>query len=122
MKQKSKSIMGDALVQSVKKLSPRVQIKNPVMFVVYIGAIFVTILYILGFAGLREAAPWYVLTIALILWFTVLFANVAEAIAEGRGRAQADSLKKARRDVPAKKLKLAEENAPCEEVFSNDLC
>ncbi|MEG2625320.1 MAG: potassium-transporting ATPase subunit KdpB [Christensenella sp.] len=121
MKQKSKSIMGDALVQSVKKLSPRVQIKNPVMFVVYIGAIFVTILYILGFAGLREAAPWYVLTIALILWFTVLFANVAEAIAEGRGRAQADSLKKARRDVPAKKLELAEENAPYEEVFSNDL-
>ncbi len=121
MKEKRQSIMGDAMVQSFKKLSPRVQVKNPVMFVVYIGAIFVTVLYFLGFAGLREEAPWYVLTIALILWFTVLFANVAEAIAEGRGRAQASSLKKARRDVIAKKLEHADVNAPFAEVVSNDL-
>lgn len=121
MKENKQSILGDALIQSFKKLSPRVQFKNPVMFVVYIGAIFVTVLYFLGFAGLREEAPWYVLTIALILWFTVLFANIAEAVAEGRGRAQASSLKKARRDVCAKRLERAEFDSPYEDVISNDL-
>ena len=121
VKNRSKSIGKDAFVQSLKKLAPRTQIKNPVMFVVYVGAIFVTALYFLGFAGMREEAPWYVLTIAVILWATVLFANIAEAVAEGRGRAQADSLKKARRDVVAKRLKTADANAPYEEVLSKDL-
>lgn len=87
-KKTNHSIGRDAFAQSFKKLAPRTQIKNPVMFVVYIGAIFVTVLYFLGFAGMREEAPWYVLTIAVILWATVLFANVAEAVAE-RARARA---------------------------------
>lgn len=120
-KMTKRSIGRDALVQSLKKLSPRTQIKNPVMFIVYIGAIFVTALYFLGFAGIREEAPWYVLTISVILWATVLFANIAEAVAEGRGRAQADSLKKARRDVAAKKLKTADVNSEYTEVLSKDL-
>ncbi|MEH6995627.1 potassium-transporting ATPase subunit B, partial [Neobacillus drentensis] len=102
-----KSIFNDALRQSFVKLSPRVQLKNPVMLVVYIGAIFTTFLYILSFMGIKDENSWYTLAIALILWFTVLFANFAESIAEGRGRAQADSLRSAKKDVKAKKLKSA---------------
>ena len=79
----------DAVKQSFKKLSPRVQIKNPVMFVVYIGAILTSALWMLSFAGIRDESAGYTFAIAMILWFTVLFANFAEAIAEGRGRAQA---------------------------------
>lgn len=123
MKEKSlnKGIFADATRQSFVKLAPRVQIKNPVMFVVYVGAIFTTTLYLLAFAGIRDEAAGYTLAIALILWFTVLFANFAEAIAEGRGRAQADSLRKARKDVKAKKLKSAANVDDFEEVLSNSL-
>ena len=105
MKQNGTGLFADALRQSLAKLSPRVQIKNPVMLVVYLGAILTTALYLLSFAGIRDEGAGYTLAIALILWFTVLFANFAEAIAEGRGRAQANSLRKARRDVVARKLK-----------------
>ena len=111
----------DAVSQSFKKLSPRVQIKNPVMFVVYIGAILTSALWILSFAGIRDENPGYTCAIALILWFTVLFANFAEAIAEGRGRAQADTLKKSRRDVKTKKLKSPYSIDDYDEVFSNTL-
>ena len=107
-KKSKKYIFADALRQSFAKLSPRVQVRNPVMLVVYIGALLTTILYILSFAGIRDENAGYTRTIALILWFTVLFANFAEAIAEGRGRAQADTLRKARKDVKAKKLKSAD--------------
>ena len=85
-KAKNKGIWLDSLKQSFTKLSPRVQIKNPVMFVVYIGAIMTTALYILSFLEIRDESGAYTLAITLILWFTVLFANFAEAIAEGRGR------------------------------------
>ncbi|MEA4854168.1 MAG: potassium-transporting ATPase subunit KdpB [Christensenella sp.] len=121
VKKTKQPVMRDALVQSLKKLAPGTQIKNPVMFIVYIGAIFVTALYFLGFAGIQEEPAWYVLTIAVLLWATVLFANIAEAIAEGRGRAQANSLKKARRDVLAKKILQVDPKAPVEEVLSKDL-
>jgi K+-transporting ATPase ATPase B chain len=114
-------MIADALRQSLKKLSPRVQIRNPVMFVVYVGAILTTVLYFLSFAGIQDESAGYVLAIALILWFTVLFANFAEAIAEGRGRAQADSLRSARRDVKAKKLKFAANVEEYTEVLSNAL-
>lgn len=117
----NKNIFVDALQQSFVKLSPRVQVKNPVMFVVYIGAILTTVLYLLTFAGIRDESPSYTLTIAFILWFTVLFANFAEAIAEGRGRAQADSLRSARKDVKAKKLKSASNVEDYTEVLSNTL-
>ncbi|EMH2605418.1 potassium-transporting ATPase subunit KdpB [Listeria innocua] len=114
-------IWKDALIQSMKKLSPKLQVKNPVMLIVYVGAILATSLYFLGFFGISDEKAGYTLAIALILWFTVLFANFAEAIAEGRGRAQADSLKMARKDVLARKLKNLEDKSDVIEVASNDL-
>lgn len=116
-----KGIWKDALIQSTKKLSPKLQVKNPVMLLVYVGAILATGLYFLGFWGISDEKAGYTLAIALILWFTVLFANFAEAIAEGRGRAQADSLKLARKDVLARKLKTASDKSDVIEVASNDL-
>ncbi|MBF2589104.1 potassium-transporting ATPase subunit KdpB [Listeria marthii] len=114
-------IWKDALIQSMKKLSPKLQVKNPVMLLVYVGAILATSLYFLGFFGISDEKSGYTLAIALILWFTVLFANFAEAIAEGRGRAQADSLKMARKDVLARKLKHLDDKSDVVEVASNDL-
>lgn len=111
----------DAIKQSFVKLSPRIQMKNPVMLVVYIGSIMTTGLYILNFFGISDENASYTLAIALILWFTVLFANFAEAIAEGRGRAQANSLRSARKDVKAKKLKLQDNHDDYIEVLSNML-
>lgn len=116
-----KSIFVDALKQSFLKLSPGVQVRNPVMLVVYIGAILTTALYFLSFAGLKDENAGYTLAISLILWFTVLFANFAEAIAQGRGRAQADSLRSARKDVKARKLKSVSDTEDFTEVLSNTL-
>ncbi|MBC1863932.1 potassium-transporting ATPase subunit KdpB [Listeria welshimeri] len=116
-----KGIWKDALIQSTKKLSPKLQVKNPVMLLVYVGAILATSLYFLGFFGISDEKSGYTLAIALILWFTVLFANFAESIAEGRGRAQADSLKMARKDVLARKLKHIDDKTDVIEVASNDL-
>lgn len=122
MKEKNnKDILIDAVKQAIVKLSPRVQVKNPVMLVVYIGAILTSGLFILTFTGIEDENSGYTFVIALILWFTVLFANFAEAIAEGRGRAQANSLKNARRDVKAKKLKSASNINEYEEILSNTL-
>ncbi|MEL4106647.1 potassium-transporting ATPase subunit KdpB [Oscillospiraceae bacterium WX1] len=114
-------IYADAIVQSFKKLTPVVQIKNPVMFVVYIGAFLTTALWLLTFVGIRDESTGYTLAIALILWFTVLFANFAEAIAEGRGRAQADTLRKSRKDVKTRKLKSSCNPDDYEEVISSTL-
>ncbi|WP_286910561.1 potassium-transporting ATPase subunit KdpB [Clostridium sp. UBA1652] len=123
MKEKStnKDIFNDSLKQSFLKLSPKIQVKNPVMLVVYIGAIFTTVLYFLSFTGVKDESSGYTLTISLILWITVLFANFAEAIAEGRGRAQADSLRSSRKDVKAKKLKSKNNLQDYTEVLSNTL-
>ncbi|SHK98385.1 K+-transporting ATPase ATPase B chain [Anaerocolumna jejuensis DSM 15929] len=123
MKEKSldKNILLDALAQSFKKLDPRVQVHNPVMLVVYIGAVFTTVLFILSFAGIRDESAGYTFTISIILWFTSLFANFAEAIAEGRGRAQAQSLRSARKDVKAKKLASETDVSQYTEVLSNSL-
>ena len=111
----------DAVRQSFAKLMPYVQIKNPVMFVVYVGAMMTTALFFLHFTGIEDESTGYVLVIALLLWFTVLFANFAEATAEGRGRAQAESLRSARKDVKAKKLKAAANVNDYTEVLSNTL-
>ncbi|AWW28607.1 potassium-transporting ATPase subunit KdpB [Acetobacterium sp. KB-1] len=116
-----KDILMDAIRQSVTKLSPRIQLKNPVMFVVFIGAIMTTVLYFLSFAKINDEGAGYTLAIALILWFTVLFANFAEAIAEGRGRAQADSLRSARKDVTARKLKSPSDLEVYTEISSSSL-
>ncbi|MDF2886253.1 MAG: K+-transporting ATPase, subunit [Lacrimispora sp.] len=117
----NKNIFADALKQSFVKLAPGIQVKNPVMLVVYIGAILTTALYFLSFMGVKDENGGYILAISLILWFTVLFANFAEAIAEGRGRAQADTLRKARKDVRARKLKSAGNADEYTEVLSAEL-
>ncbi|WP_306299784.1 potassium-transporting ATPase subunit KdpB [Caballeronia sordidicola] len=101
------AIVLPAIADSFKKLSPRTQLRNPVMFCVYIGSILTTVLWFAALAGQAEAPAGFILAIALWLWFTVLFANFAEALAEGRSKAQAASLRSAKRDVMAKKL-----NAP----------
>ncbi len=102
---------GPIIVQAIKdsfaKLDPRVQIRNPVMFVVYVGGILTSLLFVYAAAGRGEEPAGAILAIALWLWFTVLFANFAEAMAEGRGKAQADTLRKARKDASAKKLREA---------------
>src|SRR5262245_64112458 len=92
------------MVESVKKLHPRHQIRNPVMFVVAIGSVLTTVLLFQALFGKGEAPVWFILAVSLWLWFTVLFANFAEAMAEGRGKAQAESLRSARREMNAKKL------------------
>lgn len=121
MNHNKSNIVGDAMKQSFVKLSPRIQVKNPVMLVVYIGAVLTTALFLLSFTGIKDENAGFTLAIALILWFTVLFANFAEAVAEGRGRAQANSLKSARKDVKAKKLKSAINRNDYTEVLSNTL-
>jgi K+-transporting ATPase ATPase B chain len=98
------SLVKPAIVDSFKKLSPRTQWRNPVMFVVYVGSILTTGLWIQSLGGHGEASSGFILGIALWLWFTVLFANFAEALAEGRSKAQAASLRSAKKNVVAKKL------------------
>ncbi len=98
------SLVRRAIRESFVKLNPRTQVKNPVMFVVFIGSILTTFLGFQAIAGQGEASASFILWISVWLWFTVLFANFAEAMAEGRGKAQADSLRSAKKDVPAKKL------------------
>jgi K+-transporting ATPase ATPase B chain len=97
-------IVRGAIAASFRKLDPRHMVRNPVMFVVEVGSLLTTVLWILALAGRGEASPGFILAISLWLWFTVLFANFAEAMAEGRGKAQAENLRKARRDIVAKKL------------------
>ncbi|CZQ89148.1 potassium-transporting ATPase subunit KdpB [Trichococcus collinsii] len=117
----SKDILLDAVKQSFKKLSPKIQVRNPVMLVVYLGAIFTTILFFLSLTGTKDESSGYTFIITLILWFTVLFGNFAEAIAEGRGRAQADTLRSARSDVQAKRLLTKEDHDTFEWVISSSL-
>ena len=93
-----------AILEAFKKLNPRHQVRNPVMFVTEVGSLLTTILWIQALVGKGEAPTGFIGTIAIWLWFTVLFANFSEALAEGRGKAQAESLRKARQDTPAKKL------------------
>jgi K+-transporting ATPase ATPase B chain len=97
-------LVGPALADSFRKLDPRLQWRNPVMFVVYVGSVLVTALWIEALRGSGEAAPGFILSIALWLWFTVLFANFAEALAEGRSKAQARALRGLKKETWAKKL------------------
>ena len=100
------AIIFPALKESFRKLDPRHQIRNPVMFVVEIGSILTTGLWLQSLGGHGEAPGGFIIAISLWLWFTVIFANFAEAMAEGRGKAQAANLRKARQDTPAKRLRL----------------
>ncbi len=117
----TKEILLDAVKQAFKKLTVKVQVRNPVMFVVYLGAIVSSILYVLSLGGIQDEGSGYTFTITLILWFTVLFGNFAESIAEGRGRAQADTLRSARTEVKAKKLKRKDDHKDFEIVISSAL-
>src|SRR5882672_5524122 len=98
-------IVGPAVKDSFRKLHPRTMVRNPVMFVVYVGSFLTTGLFIQALVGRGEAPAGFILGVAVWLWFTVLFANFAEAMAEGRGKAQAAALRNTRRTTTAKKLK-----------------
>ena len=99
------SIVRPAVWESFRKLSPREVIRNPVMFVVEVGALLTTIQFFRDIGAAHPSAPlWFTGLVSLWLWFTVVFANFAEAVAEGRGKAQAASLRKMRKEVEARKL------------------
>jgi K+-transporting ATPase ATPase B chain len=93
-----------AIVLSFTRLAPRYQLRNPVMFTVFVGAVITTILFVNNFYAPTGEPSWFIGAVSFWLWFTVIFANFAESVAEGRGRAEAESLKSARRDIQAKKL------------------
>ncbi|HJV67894.1 potassium-transporting ATPase subunit KdpB [Ideonella sp.] len=115
------ALVRPAVVDAFKKLDPRVQWRNPVMFVVYIGSIITTALFAQAIFGKGEAPAGFVLAIALWLWFTVLFANFAEALAEGRSKAQAASLRSLKKQTWAKKLEEPRHGAKWHPIESSDL-
>jgi K+-transporting ATPase ATPase B chain len=115
------TIVLQAIAASFRKLTPQRQVRNPVMFVVYVGSILTTLLFIQALVGKGEAPAWFIFWVSVWLWFTVLFANFAEAMAEGRGKAQAASLRKARRDLQAKRLSRADRSARYETVSASTL-
>lgn len=106
-----KDMMGRAVRGSFAKLDPRVQIQNPVMFLVWLSAVMTSVLVVASIFGVRDAGvpTYYVVAIAVILWLTDLFSNFAEALAEGRGKAQADSLRAAKKDVEAHRIESVED-------------
>lgn len=106
-----KDMMGRAVRDSFAKLDPRVQIQNPVMFLVWISAVMTSVLAVASIFGVQDAGvpTYYVVAIAVILWLTDLFSNFAEALAEGRGKAQADSLRAAKKDVEAHRIESVED-------------
>jgi K+-transporting ATPase ATPase B chain len=115
------ALIGPAIAAAFRKLSPRQQFRNPVMFVVFVCSVLTTGLWVQALAGHGEAPTGFIFWVALWLWFTLLFANFAEAIAEGRGKAQAQALRSARRDVMAKKLRAPERTAATVFTPANEL-
>lgn len=115
------AIVRAAMLDSFRKLDPRVQVKNPVMFTVYIGSMLTTVLFLQALFGHGEAPTGFILAISLWLWFTVLFANFAEAMAEGRGKAQAATLRQARAETPARRLAGESRDSASESVSSTAL-
>lgn len=118
---REKGVFKRALKDSFFKFSPKYQVQNPIMLLVYISALLTTLLWGLSWFGIKDAASGFTLAISLILWFTVLFANFAESIAEGRGKAQADSLRAAKKDVAATRLKRLDDFEDTEMVSSSAL-
>ncbi len=126
MSKRQKSLFDPRIVRgaakdSFRKLHPRVMVRNPVMFVVYIGSLLTTGLFVQALVGRGEAPAGFILAVAVWLWFTVLFANFAEAMAEGRGKAQAAALRQTRRTTVAKKLQEPRFESPRTEIPSPDL-
>lgn len=99
-----RAMMVRAVKDSFRKLRPKTQLLNPVMLLVYASAILTTVLWAISLFGVKDAPSGYTAAVAVILWFTVLFANFAESVAEGRGKAQADSLREAKKDVEAYRI------------------
>ncbi|MBF0524487.1 MAG: potassium-transporting ATPase subunit KdpB [Deltaproteobacteria bacterium] len=125
-KEKPRPLFDPALVkkagwESILKLTPRHQIRNPVIFTVYVGSILTTVLFIQALIGTGEAPTGFILAITCWLWFTVIFANFAEAMAEGRGKAQAAALRKTKREIKARLLDAPQREAKVTEVPSSDL-
>ena len=123
-----KDMMGRAVRDSFAKLDPRVQIQNPVMFLVWLSAVMTSVLAVASIFGVQDAGvpTYYVVAIAVILWLTDLFSNFAEALAEGRGKAQADSLRAAKKDVEAHRIESVEDKehftvVPATELTRGDL-
>lgn len=113
-----KKMLDRAIKDSFVKLNPKTQVQNPVMLLVYISAILTSGLWIVSLFGLKDASSGYTLAIAVILWFTCIFANFAEAIAEGRGKAQADALRASKKDVEAHKIPSADKKEQITAVSS----
>lgn len=118
-----KDMMGRAVRDSFAKLDPRVQIQNPVMFLVWLSAVMTSVLAVASIFGVQDAGvpTYYVVAIAVILWLTDLFSNFAEALAEGRGKAQADSLRAAKKDVEAHRIESVEDKEHFTVVPGTDL-
>jgi len=114
-------ILRRAIIDAFLKLDPRHQVRNPVMFTVLVGSVLTTGLFIQALLGSGEAPAGFIFAISAWLWFTVLFANFAEAMAEGRGKAQADTLRKARKEITGKKLHEPKREAPFEMVTAPNL-
>jgi len=114
-------LLRPALWSALRKLHPRDQVRNPVMFVVYLGSIFTLLLYVQALAGEGDAPAGFILAVSLWLWATLLFANFAEAIAESRSKAQAESLRGLRTTVNAKRLTEPKQGAPWESVPGSQL-
>jgi potassium-transporting ATPase ATP-binding subunit len=114
-------MLKQALAGALVKLSPGAQIRNPVMFTVWVGSLLATVLLFQALVGRGEAPAGFILWVALWLWFTVIFANFAEAMAEGRGKAQAAALRQARQEIQAKKLAAPQKDAASVRVNSSDL-
>ncbi|HEI6850051.1 TPA: potassium-transporting ATPase subunit KdpB [Yersinia enterocolitica] len=115
------ALVRTALLDAVKKLGPRVQWRNPVMFVVYLGSWLTTLIWLAILSGQTTGSALFTGSVALWLWFTVLFANFAEALAEGRSKAQAESLRGVKKTSWAKKLSEARFDAPQEKVSADSL-
>src|SRR5689334_19687750 len=99
-----RALLRRAAAEAFPKLDPRLMVKNPVMFVVEVGSVITTLVLLQGLFGLIPVNLGFVFQVTVWLWFTVLFANFAEAFAEARGKAQADTLRRTRSDTPAKLL------------------
>ena len=116
-----RALLVPALIDACRKLDPRVQWRNPVMFVVYVGSILTTALWVQALIGRGEAPAWFIFNIAVWLWFTVLFANFAEALAEGRSKAQAASLRGLKQAVWAKRLLDGQERTSQRQIRADEL-
>jgi len=126
MSRKSQSIFKGSLVKqalwdALVRLNPVYQLRNPVMFVTEIGSLLTAVIFVMALAGHAEARTSFIFWVSLWLWFTVYFANFAEAMAEGRGKAQAESLRKARRDIIAKKIDKPDRKSRVQNVPAPDL-